>query len=311
MAPAALALAALALPACQYLFGIEERQAATDAVAGNGNGGSGGLDFDIRECDPPLESDSADLSCVLGQQVQQPDTLILTGEFEFSLSGAQALERFSACLLPPVPDATVDGGARHCEDRTDALCESDGGATFTLQVDRGQHAEIAWVAEGALNTASMWLSPSARSVVDVGTVALLSWDFVVLTSRSLGVEQSDDNGVVFASVKDCTARLVPGMHVAVSRQGALVGAPFALHGSVPVLGDPTDSGGLAGVFNVPPGWVTLQAHLPNGCLVAEVDLVVMGGEVTFVDMVPSACDAADEPRPGCAGGAGGAGGADD
>jgi hypothetical protein len=303
----ALTLVASALLGCQQLFGIEERQAAADGAAADGGAGYGGEATVFRVCEPPLAADGTDWSCVQGQQVRYPDTVTLTGTFDLTLSGASALERFAACLLPPVPDASTDGGAPYCEDRMDELCEVEGGAVFTMVVDRGQHAEIAWLTDGVTNTASMWLGPSAREVVDVGTVALLSWGFVVLTSWSLGVEQADDAGVVFASVRDCTGRLAPGLRLAVTRQGESVGTPFALQATVPVLGDATDSGGLAGVFNVTPGWVTVHSYLPDGCLVAEVDLVVMGGELTFVDLAPSACNAAapQEQLP-CAGGAAGA-----
>ncbi len=289
----AMCLALCGTTACQMLAGIEKRDAAPSSEV-------------VRQCDEStMGAIDGNWDCIRWEGINYSDTVRVSGQFETLTPDAPELTRFDVCGF--APETATDVGL--CEDCFDQTCERSGAVGFALQVARIEHAEIEWVSLGETTVGSMWLALSRRQSANVGTIPLLSWSLLVAYARSVGLDQSDDNGVLIASTKDCSGLLMHGIYVRAVADGNGMGVPFAMRNvSEPRPGEATDHSGFAGVLNVEPGWVTVQTYVEGGCLVGETSVFVTAQEIAFVDVVPPATTANGVSSYGCSAGAGGQGG---
>jgi hypothetical protein len=282
---------------CQVLLGIEVRDEAPPTAAGGSQ--------ELGWCDPLPTSSAADFSCAGEPSSTHPDSYRMGGQLWFLFPAGQQIVRFESCMTPL---QTADAGSPGCTDRSLSSCMEDDTIYFQFTAAWLEHAELQWSTPNGVESATFWAALSQRNVVDVGTAPLFAWSELVSYAQSVGVDQPDESGMLFLSTKDCQGRIAAGVYVRAMRQGDPTGVPFALYQSAPRIDAPSNTDGLAGVLAVDPGWVTVQAYLEGGCLVAEADVYVRAREITYVSMIPAGTDVDREPDPGCLPGPGGAGG---
>jgi hypothetical protein len=178
-------------------------------------------------------------------------------------------------------------------DCTRVAVDADGG--FCMESIQGDHGEVTWSIDGRSPRATLWTSLSEVANLNVGTVLLVLPETVAQVGTPAGFDVDLTKGIVFAAVMDCGLLGAKGVRfVAHSTQSqARTGVSFMFVGLTP-KDAPTNEQGLGGIVNVEPGLVTVDAVLPDGCIVGQADVLADRGTVTYVYLVPNgARDLAD------------------
>jgi hypothetical protein len=294
---------AMGMLACQWLFGIEQWEAARGAAGSSGTAGAAGSAADLVSCEPPPPSSSSG-ACeyFFPPASDTPDWHCL--EPDSGLPQVAPFTVFRGCLIDisqlPVAGARLDvcGVLNPACPRPKSCVESAQNGAFEVTIDNelGEFLRVTADLDGEPSARSLWASVSTAQEVTLGDVTLLSpAQFQALLEAFLGAtEPVPGTGQVLISAHDCALRAAAGVSFSTDRGGQA----WYTSGNFPTATEQTTSErGGGGILDVPEGFVTVTAS-SDGRVVSAAEAYVTAGEVTYVALFPAF---AQRPDPGAGG----------
>ena len=233
----------------------------------DGHGG-GGLDAFVPQDSPP-----GPFGC-LGQPVPTgaPDPVTLSGTAQ-TLSGTSA-----------VPASGVAITALKGDGSTLASATTDSSGAYSLSLPTGGHALDVHLSATKSGDRPTALYPATKLYMntDAGLILIISqsdFDFVAQLS---GENQSSSKAAIGMAVVDCEGNTLAGATVTTNPPGDVV---YVSGGQPDTNATSTDSSGVALVFNVPAGDVTVAATV-NGMTLRSHSVNAAAGVTTTAAIRP-------------------------
>jgi hypothetical protein len=225
-------------------------------VAGDGAGGD---DAPSSTCDP-LPPTAADPIHLVG-------------------NGEQLVQQSTATVDAPLIEVLVG-----TESTPRASTTGDALGAFTVAVPTGgvvSRMHLRTSKAGLTTTLTFLAAPLAADLNNIAAFVIAPAEYQAIIDNN-AIAQSPGNGAIRLRVDDCDRNTVLGATVTTSPAGTVV---YTSHGPIDTSATSTDADGIAYVFDLPPGAVTITAKSGATTYAGNV-VTVTGDTMSFATVRP-------------------------